>query len=313
MERVKSSEANALLSVGKNEEKNRSAEALAAAETVNALNEALKNKPESKFTDEDHFARGLSELAAENFQSALSSFESALGLTTAQTPTQAVAQYVFAKGVTLGKLKNHEAAVAIYDELDQSFGADPTPAVRQIVAISLGSKGSMLSALGKFDLEIAAYDELDQRFATDTTPAVRDLVAQALFVKGFALGKLDKFEAEIATYTYPRTSGVVSSRKRRSSSLDMSITGLKHAERQSSNETRAVVLGNLGYGLFLAGDKVSAREVTFDCLRLGGQVALDAQLTDAKLHRVEDVDSAYEQMLDKLWAELPPAEAQSLG
>jgi hypothetical protein len=57
--------------------------------------------------------------------------------------------------------------------------------------------------------------------------------------------------------------------------------------------------------LFLAGQVQAAQAPTLECLTLDGQKALDDQRADAKQHRVEPVDTNYEQLLDELWNSLP--------
>ncbi len=352
-----------------------------AAAIVRNTNETLKTKPESTFTASDFFARGLSLLQDENFQSALTAFDQAIKLADSKTKAdpEQVSQYLFAKGVTLGQLDKPLDAIAVYDELDRRFGADTTPAVREQVAKGLVSKGVRFGQLDKLLDAIAVCDELDRRFSADTTPAVREQVAKGLFSKGATLGKLDKPLDAIAVYdeldrrfgadttpavrnqvamglvnkgftlghldkpldaiafydeldrrfgadTTPAVRELVARGANsagfsrimlakqnwatgalRLEHLNGAIAGLKRAERQCSKDDRAMVLGNLGYGLFLAEDLPAAEIATLECLQLGGQKALDAQLADAKLHRVEPEDSQYEAMLAKLWATLPQA------
>ncbi len=62
-----------------------------------------------------------------------------------------------------------------------------------------------------------------------------------------------------------------------------------------------MVLGNLGYCLFLAGDIEAAEDATRECLQLGQLTSLNEQRTHAALHRVEPEDSDFEHMLDRLW------------
>ena len=77
--------------------------------------------------------------------------------------------------------------------------------------------------------------------------------------------------------------------------------GLQRAQLQCAHEDRAMILGNLGYAQFLL-DKLDVATVsTKECLRLGGQEILTAQLADAKLDRVEPQDTDYEKMLSDIW------------
>ena len=74
--------------------------------------------------------------------------------------------------------------------------------------------------------------------------------------------------------------------------------GLKRAVLEHSEENLAMTSGNLGYSLFLSGDRRAAEAPTLECLRLGGQKLLEAQRKDATLHRVEPEDSQYEELLE---------------
>ena len=76
---------------------------------------------------------------------------------------------------------------------------------------------------------------------------------------------------------------------------------LQHALLQCAQVDRAMILGNLGYVQFLSEKHQDAEKTIKECLRLGGQTSLDAQLADAKLHRVEPQDTDYEKMLSDVW------------
>ena len=169
------------------------------------------------------------------------------------------------------------------------------PAVREQVTKGLFNKGVRLGELGKSDEAIAVYDALDQRFGQDTAPGVREQVASGLNGKGFNQILLAKqMWVDLAM---------------RGKLLASATDGLQRALLHCSKDERAMVLGNLGYAQFLAGEQANAHAATLECLQLGGQTMLDAQRADAKIHRVEDVDNAYEQMLDNLWATLPKRDA----
>ena len=171
-----------------------------SAAVVERASDELKTKPESSFTAEDHFARGLSYFAKGNHLSALESFQAASQAVPEPTLTDAPARYLFAQGVTLGILDQLEEAVSVYDELDRRFGNDESPGAREQVARGLLFKGVTLGKLGKLEEEIAAYDELDRRFGQDKSPEVREQVTRGLLSKGATLCKLDKSEEEIAVY-----------------------------------------------------------------------------------------------------------------
>jgi tetratricopeptide (TPR) repeat protein len=171
-----------------------------AAAVVERASDELKTKPESSFTAEDHFARGLSQFAKGNHLSALESFRLTSQAVLESTPADALARYLIAQGVTFGILGKSEEAIAVYDEIDRRFGKDESPGVREQVVRGLVNKGGMLARLDKPKEAIAVYDEMDQRFGKDESPRVREQVARGLLSKGITFGKLDKREEEIAVY-----------------------------------------------------------------------------------------------------------------
>ena len=140
------------------------------------------------------------------------------------------------------------------------------------------------------------YDELDRRFGADTTPAVRAQVARGLNSAGFHRILLAKQMWQDAAT--------------RNEHLSVTAAGLQRASAQCGEHEQAMILGNLGYSLFLAGQHKEAEAPTLESLQLGGQNMLDAQRADAKLHRVEPEDSQYEELLNKLWQSLPSAAPQ---
>lgn len=233
----------------------REAPNLQALQTVRDASDALKEKPESQFTAADYFARGLASFSSENYQSALSAFEQAITLSKADATANKIAQYLFAKGVTLGALGKSDEAIAVYDEIDRRFGKDESPGVRAQVAIALNGLGFAKILLAK-----ARWPEEAQRHAL----------------------------------------------------LSASTPALERALMLCAQDDRAMVLGNLGYSLFLAGQHHAARAPTLECLQLGGQKQLDGQRADTQQHRVEVEDSQYEKLLDELWRSLPPTGAIGL-
>ncbi len=263
-----------------------------AVKVVRDAKEALKTKPESEFTAEDFFAKGLAYFTELNYQSALEAFKAASAALSPSATNKQKAQYLFAQGVTLGALGKSDEAITVYDALDQRFGNDTAPAVREQVVKGLVNKGVRLGALGKFDEAITVYDALDQRFGNDTAPGVREQVVRTFNGKGFAQIMLAKQRWAEATL--------------RSEYLAAAVTVLQRSLLECAKDDRAMVSGNLGYAQFLSGQQEAAEAATLKCLQLGGQKSLDAQLADAKLHRVEPEDIDYEILLNRLWASFKP-------
>ncbi|MFM8444830.1 MAG: tetratricopeptide repeat protein [Methylococcus sp.] len=307
-----------------------------AKSIVQFVSEGLRSKPEVDFSPEEHYARGLARYADDDYRTALASFESALaGLSNDATPIDTV-RYLFAKALTLGRLGQSKEAIDVYDDLDQRFGTDPSPAVRERVVKGLFNKAVTLGELGQSKEAIDIYDDLDQRFGTDPSPAVRERVVKGLVNKGATLGKLDQPNQAFAVYddldqrfgadpTPAVREQLALARnnlgfsqlllakthwteeKQRRELLSAARQAFERSLTQCTEDDRAMRLGNLGYVLHLTGAHETARAYTLESLSLGGQKTLDGQRDDAQQHRVEPEDSQYEQLLDELWGTLNDA------
>ena len=279
--------------------KHNSAKVSLAADTANAaiadklktLDPPLVNTPtastENEFTDDDFYVRGLTDYANNHYQSALHAFKNAYLALNCEALISKRAQYLLAQGKALVELGEPEQAVAIFDDIDRRFGNEIDPAVRETVAATLLRKSIALHFLGKFDKTTAAFDELDRRFSSNTTLGVCQVVCIALQVRSY----IQVLFAKERWTEQPI----------RESSLAIAENASHRALLLCGKEARADVLGGLGYVQFLSGKPAVARIITQECLRLGGQKALDVQLAGAKLHRVEPLDTAYEKMLAEIW------------
>jgi tetratricopeptide (TPR) repeat protein len=105
----------------------------------------LKGKAEKEFTANDHYVRGASLYAADNFQGALASFESAIQAAVNASSLEQV-NYLFAKAATLGRLGKSDESIKMYDEIDRRFGCDVAPGVREQAVMGLVNKGATLAA-----------------------------------------------------------------------------------------------------------------------------------------------------------------------
>lgn len=303
-----------------------------SAAVVQRASDELKAIPESSFTAEDHFARGLSQIANKNHFSALESFKAASGvLHETAAPDQRV-RYLVAQAIALAALDKSYEAIAIYKEIDRLFGDDDSPDVRRLVAMALINKGARLVALSKPLEAIAVYDNVDRRFGNDESPGVREQVVKAHLGKAISLGKSEEamavYDGIHSRFGQDKTLGVrllvaharngaafwrILSAKQNwqdvSRKAELLLTAIKELEGAlltCPDDDRAMMLGNLGYALLLSGNSAGAAEPTRDCLRLGGGKSLAAQRGDAEQHRVEPEDSNYEALLAAVWAELHP-------
>ena len=258
-----------------------------AVDKVNKASDALKTRPESEFTDDDFYVRGLANYANNDYQPALQAFKNAYLALNSKVLVSKRAQYLLAQGKAQVELGEPEQAVAIFDDIDRRFGDEIEPGVRETVAATLLRKSIALHFLGKFDKATAAFDELDRRFSSDTTLGVRQVVCKALQIRSYV-------QVLFAKERWTE-------RAIREANLAIAEKASCRALLLCSNDARANLLGGLGYAQFLSGKLVDARIATQECIRLGGNKLLDVQLADTKLHRVEPQDSDYEKMLAEIW------------
>jgi tetratricopeptide (TPR) repeat protein len=169
-----------------------------ASKQVLQLSDELKAKPERDFTNTEHFTRGLALFRANNYAGALASFEAASEGPNL-SPSDA-ARYLFAQGVTLSGAERVQDAITVYNMVEQRYGQDGNPAMRELVAKALFNKGVEVGKLHGPKQSIAVYDSLEQRYGQDNSLAMRERVAKALYNRGVEVGKLHGSEQEIAVY-----------------------------------------------------------------------------------------------------------------
>lgn len=308
----------------------------ASVAVVRKVSQALQSIPEKEFTSEDHYARGLDELVANRFDSALLSFDKALDKALEESISpERYAGLMFARAVTLKELDQRQEAVEVYDEIDRRFGRNASPVMREQVAGALVNKGAALGQRGLHKDAIIVSDQILQRYGSDDSPAMREHISGALINKGISLGQLGRSEEAIAVYDEieqrygsddnrvlrTRVSGALGGRaflrilqakqhwsveEKRRELLALALEDLSRSKEQYSEANQAMILGNLGYALFLSEQTDQAEEPTRECLRLGGEKSLEAQRGDAQLHRIEPQDIEYEKLLNRLWDELHP-------
>lgn len=151
-------------------------------------------------------------------------------------------------------------------------------------------KAEALRAQKLEDDALTIYSEVIELFKQQSDSEVNYLIAGAFNAVGFA--SLLKAKQNWADFD------------QRSNLLDFSLNNFESALKLSNDHNRPVILGNNGYTLFLLNRKDDARIVTEECLKQGGINALKTQLVDAKIDRVVAVDSAYEEWIKELSANL---------
>lgn len=163
--------------------------------------ESLKSKPENEFTASEHYIRGASLCHHNNYRAALESFDAALKIAReAGSKSSELVKYQMARAYALGTLGEHDAAAAVYDELERHFALDPDDSVREQVAIGLLNKGISLGDNAAWDKALQAYEHLQARFGHDKAASVREQVGKGLYNSAYVLGKLGKYAEELAVY-----------------------------------------------------------------------------------------------------------------
>jgi tetratricopeptide (TPR) repeat protein len=111
-----------------------------------------------------------------------------------------VANVLFGKAVTLGKMGDSAAAVAVYNDVLARFGDAKEPALRECVARALVNKAVTLGQMGDSAAAVAVYNDILARFGNAQEPALRERVARALVNKAVALGQMGDGAAEAAAH-----------------------------------------------------------------------------------------------------------------
>jgi tetratricopeptide (TPR) repeat protein len=247
-----------------------------------------------------------------------------------------VAKVLVCKGDILSNLKRGREALDIFEQADRRFGKDEHSIARDMVSYSLVRRSEILKVLGTPEEVIAIIDQVFARFGADSSPRVRETVIIGLRNKMNCLRKLNRVQELIATYdetvrhfgddTAPVMRAEVAlalngasfcrimqakqewvNTTARALLLRRAVTDLRRALECCEEIRKVMVLGNLGYALYLSGDELNAARETQECLRLGGADALQGQRSDAAMHRLEVEDAAYEEMLTRIWKKLHPA------
>nr|WP_315475339.1 hypothetical protein [uncultured Undibacterium sp.] len=154
----------------------------------------------------------------------------------------------------------------------------------------LAFKAEALRNLKRENEALTIYSEMIKLFKQQSDSEVNYLIAGAFNAIGFTL--LLKAKQNWEDFD------------QRTNLLDVSLINFESALKLSNDHNRPVILGNNGYTLFLLNRKDDARIVTEECLKQGGINALKTQLVDAKIDRVVAVDSAYEEWIKELSANL---------
>ena len=121
----------------------------AAAKTVTEAAEALRHKPEIDYTFEDWYTKAFAAYVAEQFDEAVFYWSQVAKVEDAKDIN--IASTLYNKGVTLGKLKRFEEAIAVYDQLLKNYG----PELQEEGARALANAVEMLLVLNQYKAAIA--------------------------------------------------------------------------------------------------------------------------------------------------------------
>lgn len=300
---------------------------------LDSLNDAIKISPTPEEHAEYLFAKGVVLEKSGKVDEAIAIYDmidERYGKSEAPVMREKVVQSLFNKGGLLIELDKSTDAIAVYDAIDERYGKDQSSSVREQVAKALSNKGVCLGKQGNSDEGIATYDMIEERYGNDLAHNVRKQVVTALFNKSIALHDLGKYDEEILVnakvdehYGKDPAPSVRAKAVMAQNSLGFSkimlakkdwadeafrimlltesMPPLERALAACGPNSRSMIAGNLGYAFFLAGQREEARAASHECLKFGGQKALDAQRADTQVHRIEPADSEYERMLDALW------------
>jgi len=241
-----------------------------------------------------------------------------------------------AKGIALFDMNRLTDAIAAFDEADRRYGSDIDAGISDLVGTALFNRILSLKTLKRFAEEVTAVEEFDRRYGKETTGNVSELVSTALVNRAFSLGQLNRLAEQTLAYeqfvqryeadpsptitarvalalnggAYSRMMRAKQNwadRETRTALLARALPDLRRALTICEEQRRVMILGNLGYALFLSGDEMGSARETQACLQLGGKAALAGQLADAAEHRLAKEDAEYEDMLQRLWKKLNPA------
>jgi hypothetical protein len=209
------------------------------------------------------------------------------------------------KALVFERLNKTTDKVLTYLAIYRRFGGDKTPTdmlieasintsanaskVREEVAAAMQQR---FYGLTKYDDKLAIAEELERQFAQDQSVNIMKHVRNGMNSMGYAsILRAKEFWTNKPLRTQLLESAVDKLQLADDLQIKMKVNGSDYW----------YVNGNLGYALFLYGQREKAKKLTSATLKLGGSKALEGQRKDAKLFRVEPEDTRYEVMLNKLW------------
>lgn len=250
--------------------------------------EKITHKPSSLFTFDDWDTLAFNAMSDKKPELAAEYWDKAARID--NTDDHDIARALFHKGVAYTDHKEYEKAISSFEDVIGRFSASNFPAIQQLVTRSLLNKGSSFGKLLLLEKAIIDFQDILSRVGTSTLPYLQEHVTDAL--NGLGFGRLLQAKQIWANTT------------QRQSLLNEALILFKKAEvsPQSNMQSKAIMLGNLAYALWLIGHTEQATNKLKEALQLGGEDIRDAELADTTLHTV-DKDTSFVELVNKLWDE----------
>ena len=299
---------------------------------LRASDKQLKDKPEANYSFDDWNTRAFAAYQANQFEDAALFWKRAAEIP--NVGAEKTAQTLFNRALALGNLKRNEEAISTYDQVIDTYRADPAPAIREMVAKAMVNRGNRQGKMGDNDKAIATYDQVIDTYSPDPAPAIREQVATAMCNKGVTHGQMGDNDKAIATYdqvidTYradpaPAIRQMVARAMngRGFNSLIMAKQALANQNETTANELLhkaladlqaaiegkpegGIALGNLAYTQWLLkfpAEAEAAFRTALNSKENGGEHLYRGTLDDIARHPIPE-DTGFKEMLERLWAE----------
>lgn len=208
-----------------------------------------------------------------------------------------VAHAMNGKAWSLEKIERDEAAVAVYEQLIDRFGASDEDDLRKHVARALYQLGISLSRLGRDEDAIAAWDRVLDRFGPDDAdPEFARRVSQSLERKAAAMRRLERLDDALEAY-------------------DEIVVRFSTSEYEQLRRQADIALSNKAFVLLVDGrldeaivvakgavDRLGASAdpggLAIAVLNLGGALV--------KEHRLDEAMDVYDALIERLEGTLSP-------
>jgi len=157
----------------------------------------LESRPPKEHRFDNCYTLGHQALESKNYKVALDHFVQAYNVSS--KPIEQASALVD-QGYTLGKMRRHQDAIAIYNEVVRRFDDATEASLHEQVAKALAGNGVSFGMIGEHQKAINNCKEVVNRFGGMTEAPLRVLVAGALLIEGFTYEQMEKHQEAIAIY-----------------------------------------------------------------------------------------------------------------